>query len=319
MSTANTVEREMLALINSERSTRGIAPLQLASALNTAAEDHSDWMLRSDIFSHSGAGGSSPHARMQQAGFELSGNARSGENIGWQSERGDAGISDDIADIHQSLMNSPGHRANILNPDYRYIGIGVEEGRMDGFDAVMVTQNFAATDAQVVLDHGTDSPADLPDDTPVPDMVVTPDRPTAEDPDPNAEEDPVTAGQPDTPPAPQTPSNPAPAEDSETPDVVGVPDANIPPAPTEPTDDTPDQGPAWGFAALFDALIAALDRFEWVQSEDNSPEIELTFAFNPCRPAWDCDWQQVTTDPASEDMQASEEMPTPIHDDFMFC
>ncbi|WP_170762125.1 CAP domain-containing protein [Ruegeria lacuscaerulensis] len=163
MSTASNLEREMLALINAERTSRGLNPLKLEKRLNDSAEDHSDWMLQSNNFSHTGSGGSSATQRMKAAGFDFSGNWRSGENIAWQSERGAAGASDDVAQLHQSLMNSPGHRANILNPDFEYIGIGIETGNFNGWNAVMVTQNFAKTSAPVQLDTGgTGNPGPSP-------------------------------------------------------------------------------------------------------------------------------------------------------------
>ncbi|WP_420585246.1 CAP domain-containing protein [Ruegeria sp.] len=169
MSTASTIEQEMLALINEERVSRGLVPLQLETQLNASSEDHSAWMLGTDTFSHTGEGGSSATERMRDAGFDFTGSWRSGENIAWQSERGAEGASDDVEQLHQSLMNSPGHRANILNPDFRYIGIGIEEGDYNGWDAVMVTQNFAATDAEVMLDTGAAPTPPAP--TPVVDDV----------------------------------------------------------------------------------------------------------------------------------------------------
>ena len=83
-------------------------------------------------------------------------------------------------DVHESLMNSPGHRANILNPAFDEIGIGIENGDFEGFDSVMVTQNFGATDAV------TDDPD--PQQPPVTDVPLdeTPDDgepPVAEGPD----------------------------------------------------------------------------------------------------------------------------------------
>lgn len=155
MSQASTVEREMLELINEERTSRGLNPLQLEQRLNDSAETHSEWMLDADVFSHTGEGNSSAGDRMRDAGFQFSGQWRWAENIAWQSERGSSGISDDVANLHQSLMNSPGHRANILNPQLEYIGIGVEVGNYNGWSAVMVTQNFAATSANVILDGET--------------------------------------------------------------------------------------------------------------------------------------------------------------------
>lgn len=150
MSQANQVELEMLALINADRADAGLHPLQLNTALNDASEDHSRWMLNTDQFSHTGAGGSNAGARMMETAFPFEGSYQWAENIGWQSERGAPGISDDVADIHESLMNSPGHRANLLDPDLTDIGIGIQQGDFTTsrgtFDAVMVTQNFAATD-----------------------------------------------------------------------------------------------------------------------------------------------------------------------------
>lgn len=155
MSTASTIERQMLALINEERTSRGLDPVQLELRLNDAAEDHSTWMLNRDVFSHTGVGGSSARDRMEDAGFQFSGSWTWAENIAWQSERGAAGLGDDVSNLHQSLMNSSGHRANILNPNVTVVGIGVERGDYDGWDAVMVTQVFARTSAPLQLDDGS--------------------------------------------------------------------------------------------------------------------------------------------------------------------
>lgn len=155
MSVASTIERQMLDLINQERAAAGLNPVTLELRLNSSAEVHSQWMLDRDVFSHTGAGGSSPGDRMADAGFVFSGNWIWAENIAWQSERGAPGLADDVIDLHTGLMNSPSHRANILNPDVTVIGIGIEQGDYKGWDAVMVTQNFARTSAAVQVDGGS--------------------------------------------------------------------------------------------------------------------------------------------------------------------
>ncbi|KIC36795.1 CAP domain-containing protein [Leisingera sp. ANG-M7] len=155
MSQASDLERQMLELINAERTSRGLNPVQLELRLNESAEDHSDWMLQQDVFSHTGAGGSSAGDRMEDAGFVFSGSWTWAENIAWQSERGAPGLADDVIDLHNALMNSPGHRANILNANVEVIGIGIEQGNFNGWDAVMVTQNFAKTSAELQLDTGS--------------------------------------------------------------------------------------------------------------------------------------------------------------------
>jgi serralysin len=154
MPVASSLERQMLDLINQERTSRGLNPVQLELRLNSSAESHSKWMLQQDLFSHTGAGGSSSTERMTNAGFTFSGSWASAENIAWQSERGATGISDDVINLHNSLMNSLGHRANILNPNFIVVGIGIEQGDFGGYDAVVVTQNFARTSAPVQLDTG---------------------------------------------------------------------------------------------------------------------------------------------------------------------
>ena len=160
MSAASSFERMMLDLINEERTSRGFNPLTLELRLNEASEDHSVWMDETLNFSHTGEGGSDAGDRIRDTGFQLTENWTWGENIAFQSERGAAGIADDVADLHEALMNSPGHRANILNPSFELIGIGIEEGDGRGFDGVYVTQNFARTSAPVQLDLPTTQPID---------------------------------------------------------------------------------------------------------------------------------------------------------------
>ena len=164
MSVASEIEQEMLALINNERAIAGLDPLAFNGRLNDASEVHSQWMLDVDVLSHRGAGGSSPTERMEDAGYVFEGAWSSGENVAYQSERGEPGLSDDVADLHAGLMNSPGHRANILNPDFTEIGIGIELGdwQTSGtvFDAVVVTQNFATSAA----DNADDPAPTAPDD-----------------------------------------------------------------------------------------------------------------------------------------------------------
>ncbi len=242
MSTANTFEREMLALINQERTSRGLNQLKLETQLNDSSENHSSWMLNTDTFSHTGSGGSSATQRMENAGFDLEGSWRTGENIAWQSERGAPGISDDVAQLHQGLMNSPGHRANILNPEFEYIGIGIETGDMQGFDAVMVTQNFAATDAAVLPDTGE------------PSAPATPVTPVEETTDPE-ETDTETTGTDVT--EPEEP-------DSETTDTE-VTEPENPETETTDTEDTETEEPG-------------TETTDTDENEPEEPEIETTDA-----------------------------------------
>ena len=106
---------QVLELTNAERANAGLKPLTLNSQLSQAAEGHSDSMANDDFFSHTGANGSSVGARVQDTGYQYS---TVGENIA-------AGQST-AEQVVQGWMNSPGHRANILNADYTEIGLGYE-------------------------------------------------------------------------------------------------------------------------------------------------------------------------------------------------
>lgn len=61
------------------------------------------------------------------------------------STRAPTGLQNEVEQLHISLMNSSGHRANILNDNFREIGVGLEVGQYQSFEAAFVTQNFAKT------------------------------------------------------------------------------------------------------------------------------------------------------------------------------
>ena len=119
MSRASNLERQMLDLINDERTAAGLNPVALELRLNDSSEDHSQWMLDEDRFSHTGENGSSAGDRMRDANFDFSGNWRWGENIAFQSERGAPGLEDDVEDLHNSLMNSGFFKELFKGVDFR--------------------------------------------------------------------------------------------------------------------------------------------------------------------------------------------------------
>lgn len=130
-------------------------PLAGNVILGLAADDHSDWMLSTNTFSHQGADGSSPKIRMELAGYTFSSPWASGENIAWT---GTTGVLDRDAAVfrqHDSLFRSSGHRENILNDTFREVGIGQSVGPFtyDGtvYSTSMITQNFAKSGASVFL------------------------------------------------------------------------------------------------------------------------------------------------------------------------
>lgn len=105
--------QQVLALTNQFRSQNGVAPLTLNLELNATALGHSQDMAQQDYFSHTGKDGSAPWDRAKEVGYE----ARTiGENIA-------AGYTTPEA-VVEGWKNSPGHRANMLNPNFTELGVG---------------------------------------------------------------------------------------------------------------------------------------------------------------------------------------------------
>ncbi|WP_052436379.1 CAP domain-containing protein [Georgenia sp. SUBG003] len=108
----DTFDEQMVALVNAERDAAGVAPLQYWDGLRAGALQHSTWMDGNDF----------QHASDARIDAEAAAAGCSGgwaENIYWAS---DTGTSPEAA--MRSYMDSPGHRANILNPDLRFVATG---------------------------------------------------------------------------------------------------------------------------------------------------------------------------------------------------
>ena len=126
-------------------------PLAFEESLIDAARGHSLWMLDQDIFSHTGQGGSSPGDRMRAAGYEFTGSWTWGENIAYQGTTGGLPVTDFVERTYENLFESPGHRTNLLGDVFQEVGLGIRTGTFDGFNAVMVTQNFARSGQKVFV------------------------------------------------------------------------------------------------------------------------------------------------------------------------
>lgn len=113
-------ELTMLQLLNKERTTRGLNALQSDIDLKEVARDHCEDMFRRGYFSHYTPDGLSPFDRMKNAGILYT---AAGENLAY---------APNVQVAHQGLMNSPGHRANILSKDFGRVGIGVIEAGVYG-------------------------------------------------------------------------------------------------------------------------------------------------------------------------------------------
>jgi uncharacterized protein YkwD len=106
-------DTELLELTNAERRKAGLPPLRYSAQLGQAAQRHAEDMARNNFFSHTGSNGSQVSDRVREAGYSYS---YVGENIS-------AGNATPAATL-QNWMKSPGHRSNILKPEYTEIGFG---------------------------------------------------------------------------------------------------------------------------------------------------------------------------------------------------
>lgn len=121
-------ERRMLELVNAERAKVGVKPLVVDSTIVAVARAHSQDMWERGYFAHVNPDGEDPFDRMRKGGVRFN---TAGENLA---------LAPTTELAHQGLMNSEGHRRNILDPEFGRIGIGVIDG---GIYGKMYTQNFA--------------------------------------------------------------------------------------------------------------------------------------------------------------------------------
>jgi uncharacterized protein YkwD len=122
------LENKMLLLVNSERMQRGLPMLVMDAALQRAAYNHAADMFTRGYFAHNSPEGTTPFERMKSIGITYK---IAGENLAH---------SYNLDTAHTGLMNSPGHKANILNKRYGKIGVSVLKSDTKG---IMVVQEFS--------------------------------------------------------------------------------------------------------------------------------------------------------------------------------
>jgi len=120
--------KDMFLLVNEERTKLNIRPLLWDETIVPTALANSYDMFRRSYFSHINPDGKSPFDRMTDGGVQY---MLAGENLAYAPT---------VEIAHKGLMNSPGHRENILRVEFGRIGIGVVDG---GIYGKMFTQNFA--------------------------------------------------------------------------------------------------------------------------------------------------------------------------------
>ena len=107
----------MVELVNQERAKAGVAPLTIDLELSRVARIKSQDMKDNNYFSHTSPTYGSPFEMMKNFGIRY---RTAGENLAKHSS---------VESAHAGLMNSEGHRKNILNPNFTHIGVGIVDDR----------------------------------------------------------------------------------------------------------------------------------------------------------------------------------------------
>ena len=129
--TLTRTESSLLTAMNEARRAQRLRPLHADGRLERAARGHSADMLRTGTFFHGAFS-----ARIRGVGVRA---PRVGENLAW----GVGALSRARAIVNMWLA-SPGHRANLLHPGYRIVGVGARRGNFGGHrGALMITTDFA--------------------------------------------------------------------------------------------------------------------------------------------------------------------------------
>lgn len=122
------MEIDMLELVNKERTLSGLSVLVVDKKARAVAREYGKEMFINGYFSHIDLEGNDHAYRMEEGGVEF---LMSGENLA---------LAQDLKSAHEGLMNSAGHRKNILHPFFHRVGIGVIDG---GEYGIIFVQNFA--------------------------------------------------------------------------------------------------------------------------------------------------------------------------------
>ncbi|MDO8512766.1 MAG: CAP domain-containing protein [bacterium] len=128
----------LIELTNNARRDASIPSLTPNGLLQRSAQKKGEDMLKNDYFAHTSPAGATPWKWFDVAGYDY---VYAGENLAIDFSTAEG--------VHEAWMNSPGHRANILNPRYRDIGIAVVSGEFQGRTTTIIVQHFGSLTTEI--------------------------------------------------------------------------------------------------------------------------------------------------------------------------
>ncbi len=147
---AAVISAVLVDLTNGDREGNQLAMLSVNPTLVAAAQLKADDMAAKSYFAHTSPDGTTPWDWFKKSGYKFS---YAGENL--------AVYFSDSVDVERAWMNSPGHRANILNARFSEIGIAIAEGVYQGLPTVFVVQMFGTPAQEAALTPVPATAADI--------------------------------------------------------------------------------------------------------------------------------------------------------------
>ncbi len=123
--------RDVIELSNKEREKEGLPALKTSDSLSEAARQKAEYMFEHDFWAHVAPDGTTPWDFFESVGYDF---YFAGENL--------ARDFNTSAGVVRGWMNSPSHKDNILNNNFKEIGIAVVNGELDGEETTLVVQLF---------------------------------------------------------------------------------------------------------------------------------------------------------------------------------
>lgn len=160
---SNITPERVVELTNQKRAEQGLSPLVINGQLNEAAQRKAGDMFAFNYWSHVSPSGRSPWSFFQEVGYKY---LYAGENL--------ARDFMDSQAVVEAWMNSATHRDNVLNGNYKEIGLAVVNGTLNGVETTLVVQMFGTPLASTPV---AQKPSTVKAPSPTPTVSVTPVQP----------------------------------------------------------------------------------------------------------------------------------------------
>lgn len=144
-----TIEK-ILSLVNKKRVENNLQPLSLSDQLDIAATAKGNDMFSKNYWAHISPTGTTPWSFINASGYSY---VYAGENLARNFNTAD--------EVIEAWMNSPSHKANILKPEYKDIGLAIINGNLNGEDTTLVVQEFGTPSKSTVAEIIPNTPKDL--------------------------------------------------------------------------------------------------------------------------------------------------------------